>query len=338
MPRCLRSVCVFGENSHILYYEKSERSSTHLKASINVCPCDLKGNGVQPVSQQEAQKVASEKAEKQWYRSLGQRSLTALVGIPIVLACGWLGGWWAFAACVFLAFWGAYELHRMMLHEGYHPLIVISLALSLLFMIAAMLPAQRSLLLEVGLSLALLVTFPFFFFRKQLDGAMVDWSLTLAIAIYLGWPLSLIPLLRGFQIGFSSGLWWLLTMLLGVWGFDTGAFFAGHFFGRHKLAPNISPGKTWEGVFGGLIFSVAAALLFTVRPLGVSWYLAILLGLLIGIAATLGDLAESLIKRQTHVKDSGQFIPGHGGILDRIDSLLFAVIVVYFFAQFIGKL
>ena len=338
MPRCLRSVCVFGENSHILYYEESERSSTHLKASINVCPCDLKGNGVQPVSQQEAQKVASEKAEKQWYRSLGQRSLTALVGIPIVLACGWLGGWWAFAACVFLAFWGAYELHRMMLHEGYHPLIVISLALSLLFMIAAMLPAQRSLLLEVGLSLALLVTFPFFFFRKQLDGAMVDWSLTLAIAIYLGWPLSLIPLLRGFQIGFSSGLWWLLTMLLGVWGFDTGAFFAGHFFGRHKLAPNISPGKTWEGVFGGLIFSVAAALLFTVRPLGVSWYLAILLGLLIGIAATLGDLAESLIKRQTHVKDSGQFIPGHGGILDRIDSLLFAVIVVYFFAQFIGKL
>ncbi|HEY6542479.1 MAG TPA: CDP-archaeol synthase, partial [Ktedonobacteraceae bacterium] len=186
--------------------------------------------------------------------------------------------------------------------------------------------------------LTLLVTFPLLFFRKQLDGAMVDWSLTLAIAIYLGWPLSLLLVLRGFHMGFSAGLWWLLTLLLGVWGFDTGAFFAGHFFGRHKLAPNISPGKTWEGVVGGLIFSVAAALLFTVRPLGVSWYLAILLGLLIGIAATLGDLAESLIKRQTHVKDSGQFIPGHGGILDRIDSLLFAVIVVYFFAQFIGKL
>lgn len=293
---------------------------------------------MQPVSQQEAQKITAEKAEKQWYRSLGQRSLTALVGIPVVLACVWLGGWWAFAACVLLAVLGAYELHRMMLHEGYHPLIVISLALSLLFLIAAMLPQQRPLLLEVGLSLALLITFPLLFFRKQLDGAMVDWSLTLAIAIYLGWPLSLLPLLRGFQSGFSSGVWWLLTLLLGVWGFDTGAFFAGHFFGRHKLAPNISPGKTWEGVIGGLILSVAAALLFTVRPLGVTWYLAILLGLLIGIAATLGDLAESLIKRQTHVKDSGQFMPGHGGILDRIDSLLFAVIVVYFFAQFVGKL
>jgi len=280
----------------------------------------------------------AEKAEKQWYRSVGQRTLTAVIGIPVVLACVWLGGWWAFAACTLLAFWGAYELHGMMLHEGYHPLIVMSLALSMLFLVAAMLPQQRPLLLEIGLSLVLLVTFPLFFFRKQLDGAIVDWSLTLSMAIYLGWPLSLMPLLRGYQLGLSNGFWWLITLLLGVWGFDTGAFFAGHFFGRHKLAPHISPGKTWEGVFGGMVFSIAAALLFTVRPLGVAWYLALVLGLLIGAAATLGDLAESLIKRQTHVKDSGISIPGHGGILDRIDSLLFAVIVVYFFAQFVGKL
>jgi len=293
---------------------------------------------VQPVSQQELQSNMAEKAEKQWYRSVGQRTLTAIVGIPVVLACVWLGGWWAFAACALLVILGAYELHRMMLHEGYHPLIAISLALSLLFLIAAMVPQQRPLLLEVGLALALLVTFPLLFSRKRLDGAMVDWSLTLSIAIYLGWPLSLIPLLRGYHLGLSNGFWWLITLLLGVWGFDTGAFFAGHFFGRHKLAPNISPGKTWEGVIGGLIFSVAAALLFTVRTMGVDWYLALVLGVLIGVAATLGDLAESLIKRQTHVKDSGQFIPGHGGILDRIDSMLFAVIVVYFFAQFVSKL
>jgi phosphatidate cytidylyltransferase len=321
-----------------LYSIVSEHGLIHLNASFNECTYVLKGKCVQPVSHQEAQTVAAEKAEKQWYRSLGQRSLTALVGIPVVLACVWLGGWWGFAACALIAVLGAYEVERMMLHEGYHPLIGISLALSLLFLIAAMLPLQRPLLLEAGLALALLVTFPMLFFRKKLEGAMVDWSLTLAIAIYLGWPLSLIPLLRGYQIGFSSGLWWLLTLLVGVWGFDTGAFFAGHFFGRHKLAPSISPGKTWEGVIGGLVFSVAAALLFTVRPLGVSWYLAILLGLLVGVAATLGDLAESLIKRQTHVKDSGMIMPGHGGILDRIDSLLFAVIVVYFFAQFVGKL
>jgi phosphatidate cytidylyltransferase len=293
---------------------------------------------VQPVSEQQVQTNVSEKASRQWTRSVGQRVITSVIAIPIVLAFVWLGGWWGFAAVTVVVILGIYELHSMMLHEGYHPLILISLALSILFLVAAMLPQQRLLLLELGLSIALLITFPLLFFRKKLEGAMVDWSLTLAIAIYLGWPLSLLPLLRGFQVGVSNGFWWILTVLLGVWGFDTGAFFAGHFFGRHKLAPNISPGKTWEGVVGGLIISIAAALLFTTWPLGVPWYLSIVLGILIGVAATLGDLAESLIKRQTHVKDSGQFMPGHGGILDRIDSLLFAVVVVFVFVQLIGKL
>ncbi len=293
---------------------------------------------MQPASEKEAQTNASEKARRQWNRSLGQRTITALIAIPVVLAIVWLGGWWAFAAATIVVILGAYELHRMMLHEGYHPLVLISLALSLLFLVAAMLPQLRLLLLESGLGIALLVTFPLLFFRKKLEGAMVDWSLTLAIAIYLGWPLSLFPLLRGFQVGISPGFWWVLTVLLGVWGFDTGAFFTGHFFGRHKLAPNISPAKTWEGIAGGLILSITAALLFTTWPLGVPWYLAIVLGILIGVAATLGDLAESLIKRQTHVKDSGQIMPGHGGILDRLDSLIFAVIVVFIFAQLVGKL
>ena len=292
---------------------------------------------MQPVSEQEVQPNVSEKAKRQWYRSVGLRTITAFIAIPIVLAFVWLGGWWGFAAATLIVILGIYELHSMMLHEGYHPLILISLILSILFLVAAMIPQQRLVLLELGLSLALLVTFPLLFFRKKLDGAMVDWSLTLAIAIYLGWPLSLFLLLRGFQIGISPGFWWVVTVLLGVWGFDTGAFFAGHFFGRHKLAPNISPAKTWEGVAGGLILSIIAAALCTIWPLGVPWYLAILLGILIAIAATLGDLAESLIKRQTHVKDSGQFMPGHGGVLDRIDSLLFAVIVVFIFSQLIAK-
>lgn len=293
---------------------------------------------MQSPTEQEAQSNTPVKANKQWYRSVGLRTVTSVVAIPIVLVVVWLGGWWAFAAVTLVAVLGINELHNMMLHEGYHPLILISLAMSVLFLVAAMIPQQRLVLLEFGLGSALLITFPLLFFRKKLEGAMVDWSLTLAIPIYLGWPLSLFLLLRGFQLGFSPGFWWLVTLLIGVWGFDTGAFFAGHFFGRHKLAPNISPAKTWEGVIGGLVFSIAAALVFSVKPLGVPWYLAILLGALIALAATLGDLAESLIKRQTHVKDSGQFMPGHGGILDRVDSLLFAVIVVYVFAQLIGKL
>jgi phosphatidate cytidylyltransferase len=292
---------------------------------------------MQPVSEHEVKTNASEKTSRQWNRSVGQRVITSVIAMPVILAFVWLGGWWGFAAAIIAVILSVYELHNMMLHEGYHPLIVVSFALSILFLVAAMLPQQRLILLEIGLSAALLVTLPLFFFRKKLEGAMVDWSLTLAIPVYLGWPLSVFLLLRGSQVGISPGFWWVLTVFLGVWGFDTAAFFAGHFFGRHKLAPNISPAKTWEGAAGGLILSIAAALLLTTLPLGVPWYLAILLGILIGIAATLGDLAESLIKRQTHVKDSGQIIPGHGGILDRIDSLLFAVIVVFIFAQLIGK-
>ncbi len=294
---------------------------------------------MQQANKQNKEPDGQEKANRQWFQSVGLRSLTALVVIPIVLAVLWLGGWWAFAATALLTVLAIRELHTMMLHKGYHPVILVSLALSFLFLVAAMLPQQRLPLLEIGISAALLLSFPFLFVREKLEGAMVDWSLTIAIAIYLGWPISVMLLLRGFPVGFNhnDGLWWLLTVFGGVWGFDTGAFFAGHFFGRHKLAPNISPGKTWEGVFGGLIFSVIAAILFTTLPMGVPWYLAVLLGLLVGMAATLGDLAESLIKRQTGVKDSGEFFPGHGGILDRIDSLLFAVLVVYIFAQLIGK-
>jgi len=293
---------------------------------------------VQPVSEQETRSNASEKDSRQWNRSVGQRVITAAIAIPVVLAFVWLSGWWGFAVAIIAVILSVYELHNMMVHEGYHPLIWMSFALSILFLLAAMFPQQRLILIEVGLSAALLITLPLLFIRKKLDGAMVDWSLTLAIPVYLGWPLSVFLLLRGFQGGITPGFWWVLAVFLGVWGFDSGAFFAGHFFGKHKLAPAISPAKTWEGVAGGLVFSIAAALLLTTWPLSVPWYLAILLGILIGIASTLGDLAESLIKRQTHVKDSGQFMPGHGGLLDRIDSLLFAVIVVFIFAQLVGKL
>jgi phosphatidate cytidylyltransferase len=276
------------------------------------------------------------------------RWLTAVVAMPIVLVFTYLGGWWSFLGLAFVVFLSIYELYTMLLHAGYRPIMPITVGLCLLFLIAAMLPLQQQLLLlEIGLSASLLISLPWLFFRKNLDGAMLDWALTLAIAVYVGWGMSAFLLLRGYESPwpFSTGPWWLLprgiwwslVVLLGVWGFDGAAFFAGRYFGRHKLAPHVSPAKTWEGVAGGLILSIMAALVLTVKPLGVPWYLAILLGVLVGLAAVLGDLAESLLKRQTHVKDSGNFMPGHGGMLDRIDSLIFAVIVVYLFTQFVGR-
>lgn len=280
-------------------------------------------------------------------QSVGQRWLTALIAIPIVLIFAGIGGWAAFIAVAAVVTITMLELHNMLIHAGYRPLIWMSFALSCLFLVAAMFPLQRLLILEVGWSCALLISLPCFFFRKNLDGVVADWAITLAVPFYLGWSMSFFLVLRGYSpalVHFPAfpwlilprGCWWLLVTLLGVWGFDSAAFFTGRYFGRHKLAPHISPGKTWEGVAGGLVLSVLAALLFSVVPLGVPWYLAIPLGLLIGVAAVCGDLAESLIKRQTHVKDSGQIMPGHGGLLDRIDSLLFAVVVVYLFALLVG--
>lgn len=281
-------------------------------------------------------------------QSVGLRWLTAAIAIPIVLLFVWFGGWVAFAGAVLVVVICTFELQRMLVNAGYHPSIWISFALSVLFLVAAMFPAQRLLLLEIDLAASILISFPWLFLRKNLDGTLVDWALTLAISVYLGWSMSCFLLLRGyamasvrfapsFVVYLPRSAWWLLTVFVCVWSFDSAAFFSGRYLGRHKLAPHISPGKTWEGVFGGLVLSIIAALLFTVIPLGVPWYLAIALGGLIGVFAVLGDLAESLIKRQTHVKDSGQFMPGHGGLLDRLDSLLFAVIVVYLFAQLPGK-
>jgi phosphatidate cytidylyltransferase len=277
-------------------------------------------------------------ARRRSLSALAQRWLTAIIAMPIVLAFTLLGGWFAFVGVAVVVALGTYELHNMMHRAGCRPLTILSTALKLLFLIAAMFPQQRLLLLESGLSAALFISFLWLLFRKKLDGAMVDWALTLAIPIYLGWPLSLALLLRGYQVSWPlpPGAWWLLLVLLGTWGFDSAAFFFGRYFGRHKLAPSISPGKTWEGVLGGMLLSIVAALLFTIIPLGIPWYLAVLLGIWLGAAAVIGDLAESLIKRQAHVKDSGQFMRGHGGILDRIDSLLFVIIAVYVFAQLVG--
>ncbi len=294
--------------------------------------------------QRDTQTTDPHKPEQKASSSLGQRLLTALVAIPLVLLFAWFGGWAAFAATLVVVILGTLELHNMVMHAGHRPLIGISFALCVLFLLSAMFPLQRLLILEIGLGAFLAISLGWILFRQKLDGALIDWALTFARPLYLGWSMSYFLLLRGYEscrvlfsggtwsIWLPPGAWWLLVTLMGVWGFDAAAFFAGRYFGRHKLAPAISPAKTWEGALGGLPVPIVAALLFTVGPLGVPWYLAIVLGILIALAATIGDLAESLIKRQTHVKDSGQFMPGHGGMLDRLDSLLFAVIVVYLFS------
>ena len=131
----------------------------------------------------------------------------------------------------------------------------------------------------------------------------------------------------------ETGCWWLLLAILTVYAADTGAYAVGRIFGRHRMAPSISPGKTWEGTAGGMLSAAFAAIVLGVLfPLRAEiWHLAII-GVILGVVSPLGDLLESKLKRLADAKDSGNLFPGHGGMLDRLDSLLPSLIVVYILA------
>lgn len=173
--------------------------------------------------------------------------------------------------------------------------------------------------LSLGLILTLLVlTYP----RSSSTGALG----LAAGTLYVGWTLSHLVLLRAAG---PLGFWRTLLVFGGVWGTDVLAYAVGSLFGRHKLKPSLSPGKSVEGAAGGLLGGLLAAWLVGI-PLGLPVGLRLGLGLALGVLGQVGDLAESALKRHAGVKDSGSLLPGHGGILDRFDSSLFAAPVVYY--------
>ncbi|MCD1125070.1 phosphatidate cytidylyltransferase [Jinshanibacter sp. LJY008] len=130
----------------------------------------------------------------------------------------------------------------------------------------------------------------------------------------------------GFEENSYTGAWWLLYVMFLVWGADSGAYAFGRLFGKHKLAPKVSPGKTLEGLVGGLVSSALLAWLFSLyAPLHISLNTLLISSVLAVLASVLGDLTESMFKREAGIKDSGHLIPGHGGVLDRIDSLTAAI-------------
>lgn len=181
-------------------------------------------------------------------------------------------------------------------------------------------------------------------FRSSLNPeAIFSWSIACAGSLYVGLPVYaaiamrsmpgsvnsawLMDGTRSLSIGSQAaplGLAWTLTVVLATWIGDSTAYLVGRAIGTHTIAPKISPNKTVEGALGGLAGSIGVgAMAFSVFGLG-TWWLGAVAGAAIGLAGQLGDLGESFLKRQAHVKDSGAFIPGHGGVLDRIDALLFA--------------
>ena len=279
--------------------------------------------------------AAAKPASARWLANLRQRLGSAAVLIALVIGIVFCGGWIAFGAAFIFLCIGAWELSVMFANKGWRPQIVISVALGVDFLFAAMFPAQRLAIISGGISACVIISFTVFLLASEsFENALRDWALTMAIPFYLGWPLALFLALRGYDFGFgSTGFWWLVATFGMVWANDSAAYITGHFFGKTKMSPRISPAKTWEGFAGGMALSIVAAFVLTL-PLHLPWYAWLSMGALTAVAATIGDLAESLLKRGSGVKDSGQLIPGHGGMLDRMDSLLFAVIVVATYAAF----
>ncbi len=259
-----------------------------------------------------------------------KRVVTALWGILLVIAAVWfdepLPWFTVLVAIVGVA--AAIEFYRMVNASRMPPLTYFGLVWVLLFIISP--HFDYGFLIPLLLTSAVVLSLIWLVLRRQREAAFIGWAWTMAGILYIGWLLSYLVALRGLDDGRN----WLLLALFATFGSDTAAFFVGRALGRHHLAPQISPGKTWEGFIGGVLGATTISLLFTLIPafrLPIGYGGAILLGILISIMGQIGDLVESLLKRNTGVKDSGRLMPGHGGVLDRIDSVVFAGIVVYYY-------
>ena len=265
------------------------------------------------------------------------RLATAAVGVPVLIGVTWVGAPYFSVLLGVAAALGAWELTKMAENVDRRPPSLVTVTWAVCLVVVGYALAQG--FSPRGETRWLVATAAFAYVTWQVRYArsrvpMGDVRLAMGIALYTGGLLAFGPLLRGLEQG---GEWVLLSVLV-TFAADTSAFFVGQAMGRIPLAPQISPGKTREGAVGGLAGAVAASILFgRLFSLPVAFPAQLILGLLIGVAAQAGDLAESWMKRKAKVKDSGTLIPGHGGILDRLDSVVPNLPLVYIFAIWVAQ-
>ena len=261
-------------------------------------------------------------------QSLPARALSAAVMIPLAVYSVWTGGWLLVGLLTVVVVLALYELHAMAARAGYPVLVAPGiLAGASVILLAATHQAQHAgvVLLSAGLWLIGASL------RPPITGRLTGLAISVFGVIYVAGLSLHILWLR------DLGMELVFLTLLGTWAADSCAFFVGVRWGKRPLAPHISPGKSVEGFVGGLIGTI-------VTVLAVGWFLTpevskavlVLAGLMLGVGAPLGDLFESVLKRNLQAKDSGDVIPGHGGILDRIDSLLLNLPLAYYLFKFLG--
>ena len=266
---------------------------------------------------------------------LKYRVITAAVGVPLVMLAIWFGGPWFSLLIAAAALAGTYEFYHIASFDRKEPLLYLGLLWSLALVLN---PHYRNLdVLPLVITAAILISLICLLFRPSREKAFHNWAWMIVGALYVGWMLSYWLSLRGL----ADGRNWVYLAMLATFANDTGAYFIGRASGKHKLAPKISPAKTWEGAIGGLVSAILAAIVIATvlklislklrAPFVFEYWQIVLLGFLVSLFAQLGDLVESLLKRNMGVKESGNLLPGHGGILDRFDSLIFVGAVLYYY-------
>lgn len=276
---------------------------------------------------------------------LQRRLLVAAVGIPVVMGALWLGGWVFGGLVAVAAALATGELYGLAAARGIRPFAVAGMTTSgaiVLLAAAHGTPAAAApTLLGLLVALTLLALATSVWLRWPAGEPLESVSITLMGAVYVGCTLAFAVFLRAAAARApeaadpGAALGFVLLPLLATWAGDSAAYFAGRAWGRRKLFPTASPGKTVVGGVAGLVGSalaggiVAGAALSDLPTLSVSVPTGVLIGGVLGLVTPIGDVAESVLKREAGVKDSGRLLPGHGGFLDRLDALLFAFPAAY---------
>jgi len=257
------------------------------------------------------------------------RIITALVGVPILLGGVYLGGNYWRGLVLLLAGIALLEYTAMMHHQGFKPIVIPAAGIALILLFRLQLDQYLASLFFAGwllMILVMVINYPRFNF--------IDLALSFFGAFYCGYLFSYALAIPELQGAFLN----LLLCLVLTWASDIGGYWFGTLWGKHKLAAQLSPGKTREGAVGAVLLTIIAAIsfkyIFNIEYLSLSY--TILLGVCASGAAQLGDLLESALKRYFGVKDAGSILPGHGGVLDRFDSLMLVLPAVYYFLVVFG--
>jgi phosphatidate cytidylyltransferase len=256
--------------------------------------------------------------------------------LPLVITAIIIGNWLYYAVIAIVTLLASFEYVEMLRRQGYNLALPLILALVLLWLADAVWSGSQWL--SPGLAGLTLLASGWILYRRiknpEERTPTAEWALTLAGGIYLGIGGAYLIQMRTLP----DGLWWTLTALPIVWVGESAAYLLGRRYGQHKMAPTISPGKSWEGYAGELGSGVLTGLFLgwlwpTVAQttIGLTMGKGLLLGIVIAAMTTAGDFFVSMIKREVGVKDTGKLIPGHGGFFDRIDSLLWTGIITWAF-------